>query len=77
MRKSNRYRVTIDKNGLSDYERKVVDYVFESSSPKDALRRVEAVYERCERTNKRIPYNSRLFLEALAISAETDLEFND
>jgi hypothetical protein len=77
MRKSNRYKVTLDKNGLSDYERKVVDYVFESSSPKDALRRVAVVYERCERANKKIPYNSKLFLEALAISAETDLEFND
>ena len=77
MRKSNRYRVTIDKNGLSEYERKVVDYVFESSSPKDALRRVDAVYERCERINKRIPYNSKLFLEALAISAEADMGLND
>lgn len=68
-----RYKITLDRHGLGEYEKSVVDYVFESSSPKDALRRVAAVYERCSQTNKRIPYNSKMFLEALAISAETDL----
>jgi len=68
-----RYKITIDRHGLGEYEKSVVNYVFESSSPKDALRRVEAVYDRCHKNNKRIPYNSKLFLEAVAISAETDL----
>ena len=67
------YKITIDRHGLGEYEKSVVDYVFESSSPKDALRRVEAVYERCRKNNKRFPYNSKMFLEAVAISAETDL----
>lgn len=75
MRKQNRYKVTIEKNGLGDYERKIVEYTFESSSPKDALRRIESVIDRCHRTNKRIPYRANLFLEALAISAETDLYY--
>ena len=69
-----RYKITIDRHGLGEYEKSVVDYVFDSSSPKDALRRVKAVYDKCERTNKRIPYNSKLFLEAVAISAGTDLD---
>jgi|TARA_Y100000287_G_scaffold178665_1_gene171615 hypothetical protein len=69
-----RYKITIDRHGLGEYERSVVDYVFDSSSPKDALRRVKAVYDKCERINKRIPYNSKLFLEAVAISAGTDLD---
>ena len=68
-----RYKLTIDRHGLGRYESSVVDYVFESSSPKDALRRVQAVYDNCKKSNKRIPYNSKLFLEAVAISAETDL----
>ena len=68
-----RYKITIDRHGLGEYEKSVVDYVFESSSPKDALRRVEAVYDRCRKNNKRIPYNSKMFLEAVAISAEADL----
>lgn len=68
-----RYKITIDRHGLGEYEKSVVDYVFDSSSPKDALRRVKAVYERCSRNNKRIPYNSKQFLEAVAISAETDM----
>ena len=69
-----RYKLTIDRHGLGEYERSVVNYVFDSSSPKDALRRVQAVYDRCSQTNKRIPYNSKMFLEAVAISAEADLD---
>ena len=68
-----RYKMTLDRHGLGEYEKSVIDYVFESSSPKDALRRVAAVYERCAQTNKRIPYNSKMFLEALATSAEADI----
>lgn len=73
MKKVYRYSITLNKNGLNDYETNFVNYVFESSSPKDALRRVEAVYDKHERIGKRIPYNAKLFLEALAISAEADL----
>lgn len=69
-----RYKITIDRHGLGEYEKSVVDYVFESTSPKDALRRVQAVYDRCAQTNKRIPYNSKIFLEAVAISAEADID---
>ncbi len=69
-----RYKITIDRHGLGEYEKSVVDYVFASSSPKDALKRVQAVYDKCKKINKRIPYNSKLFLEAVAISAGTDLD---
>lgn len=75
MKKSNRFKVTIEKNGLNDYEKNFVDYVFAASSPKDALRRIDSVYERAEKAERRIPYNAKLFLEALAISAETDLYY--
>ena len=68
-----RYKITIDRHGLGEYEKSIVDHVFESTSPKDAIRRVQSVYDRCERTRKRIPYNSKLFLEAVAISADVDL----
>lgn len=77
MKKVYRYKITIDKNGLNDYEKKFVDYVFESSSPKDALRRIDVVQARAERGEKRIPYNAKQFLEALAISAETDLYYTE
>ena len=75
MRKKNRFKITIDKNGLGEYETSIVAYALKSSSPQDALRRVEVVYDSCRKENKRIPYKSRLFLEALAISAETDLHY--
>ena len=74
MRKKPRYKITIENNGLGDYESNLVSYTFEASSPKDAIRRVEAVKDKCWRLNKRIPYNATQYLEALSISAETDLE---
>lgn len=77
MRKSNRYKLTIERNGLGEYETSIVEYALKSSSPKDALRRVDAVYESCYKSNKRIPYKSKLFLEALAISADLDLNYKD
>jgi len=73
MKKVYRYSITLNKHDLNDYEKNFVNYVFESSSPKDALRRVESVYERHESLGKRIPYNAKLFLEALATSAEADI----
>lgn len=77
MKKNNRYKVTIDKNGLGTYETSIVEYTFKSSSPEDALRRVRVVYDTCEKNGKRIPYKSKMFLEALAISAETDLYYTE
>ena len=72
-RSQKRYKITINYHGLGDYESNLVSYVFESTSAKDALRRVEAVKERCRKNGKRIPYGAQQFLEALAISAETDI----
>ena len=73
MKKQIRYKITIDKNSLNDYEANLVSYTFEANSPQDALRRIQSVYDRCERVGKKIPYNSKQFLEALAISAEADI----
>lgn len=77
MKRSNRFKITIDRHGLGEYESSIVEYTFKSSSPEDALRRVGVVYNTCEKNNKRIPYKSKLFLEALAISAETDLFYKE
>ena len=68
-----RYRIVIRNSGLREYDRKQVEYVFESSSAKDAIRRVKKVYYNADRNNKRISYYAKQFLEAVAISAETDL----
>ena len=48
-------------------------FCIDSSSAKDAIRRVESVKERCRKNGKRIPYGAQQFLEALTISAETDI----
>ena len=42
MRKSNRYKLTIERNGLGEYETSIVEYALKATSAKDALRRVDA-----------------------------------
>jgi hypothetical protein len=69
-----RYKTTLQYPALRDYDIEKVKYVFESSSPKDALRRVEKVYQTCEEANIRLSFYAKQFLEALAISAMTDME---
>jgi len=68
-----RFRLTIEKHGLRDYDIPSVQYVFNSSSPKDAIRRVDKVLKRAKETGSRISFFAREFLEAVAISAQTDL----
>lgn len=64
-----RYRITIRKNSLSDYDKKIVEYTFNSSSPRDAIRRANSVIER----SPKLSYYAKQYLEALIISAEADL----
>ena len=73
MARLQRYKYTIINHGLRDYDVEKVKYVMDSSSPRDAIRRVEKVYKLAEANNTRISYYAKQFLEAVAISAETDL----
>ena len=68
-----RYQLTLRNHGLRDYDVEKVRYVMDSSSPQDAIRRVEKVYRLAETNNTKISYYAKQFLEAVAISAETDL----
>ena len=52
---------------------KKVKYVFEASSAKDAIRREKRVYKNVEDSGVRLSYYAKQFLEAVAISAETDM----
>lgn len=72
MRKE-RYKYTIKNHGLKDYDVEKVKYVFEASSAKDAIRRVDKVYKNIETTGGRLSYYAKQFLEAVAISAEADM----
>lgn len=72
MRKE-RYKFTMQHHGLRDYDVEKVSYVFEASSAKDAIRRVNRIYKRAEDSGTRLSYYAKQFLEAVAISAETDL----
>lgn len=71
--KKERYRHTINFHGLRDYDVESVSYVFEATSPKDALRRVDKVYKLSEQSGKKLSFYAKQFLEAVAISAQTDI----
>lgn len=64
-----RYEITLENHGLSDYDKDKVKYVFTSESPHDALTKVDKL----KSTAKDLSYYANEFLEALAISAETDI----
>lgn len=66
-----RFKITIRNNSLSDYDKNIVEYTFNSSTPKDAIRRAETVLKR----NQRLSYYAKQYLEALIISAEADLSY--
>lgn len=63
-----RYQVTIRRNSLSDYDKKKVAYALSSNSPKDAIERSEHLLKKGE-----LGFFAKEFLNALIISAETDL----
>ena len=69
MNKKMRYEITLENHGLSDFDKDKLQTVFKSESPQDAIERVN----KYKMTNKDISYYANEFLEALAISAETDI----
>ena len=56
MARLQRYKDTIINHGLRDYDVEKVRYVMDSSSPQDAIRRVEKVYKLAEINNTKISY---------------------
>ena len=69
-----RYKVTIHRCGLSERDRKIVKITFASKSPQDAIKRSNYLMQKHYDREIRIPYYAKLYLKALAISAEADLE---
>ena len=60
MRKE-RYKFTLQHHGLREYDAEKVSYVFEASSPKDAIRRVNRVYKKAEDSGARLSYYAKQF----------------
>ena len=63
-----RYQYTIKRNSLNDYDRKKVSYALGATSPTEAIRRAEQTLQKPD-----LGYFAKEFLNALIISAETDL----
>ncbi len=68
-----RYELTLRLNGLNDYEKNSIQSVFASKSAKDALYRADEFLNKYRSKEVRLTYRTKDFLEALAISAMTDL----
>ena len=73
MLKRYRYKFTLEKNGLKDYDCRAVNYVFESSSPEDAIRRVDKIIKTSKESDRKLSFYAREFLEAVAMSAQADM----
>jgi len=71
-----RWKYVIENHSLSDYDRDTVNYALKSKSPVDAIKRADFLLKKDrERTdNFNLTYSGREFLNALAISAELDLQ---
>lgn len=68
-----RYVVTLQRSGLSYEEKEIIPQVWSVSNAKQALNTANALLDRYDSQALRCSYNTKFFLEALAISAEADI----
>ena len=68
-----RYRLTLNYSGLSDYEKEKIISVFTAKSAKDALNKTNKLLDQYKRKELRVSFKIKNFLEALAISADADI----
>jgi len=73
MKKLERYKYTILNHGLKPWDLEKVGDVLHATSPQDAIRRVDRVYRIASKTDTKLSYYARQFLEAVAISADADI----
>ena len=68
-----RYRITLQRHGLNDYEVKTVGKVFKARTARDAISKVDEILSRHYSGTIRLTYDAKQFLKAVAISAGADL----
>ncbi len=68
-----RYEVTIARSGLSNDEKALIPKVFEATNTSDVLKAAEIYLSQYNRQTLRCSYNTKDFLEALAINCELDI----
>ena len=68
-----KFKVTINNNGLSERDRESVMYALKSKTSQEALNRSESLLSKSKDRIIRLSYYAKLFLKALAISAEDDI----
>ena len=68
-----RYRITLQRHGLNEYELKPIGRVFKARTARDAISKVDEILSRHYNGTTRLTYNAKQFLKAVAISAGADL----
>jgi hypothetical protein len=68
-----RYQVTIARSGLTDDEKALIPRIFEAGNTYDVLNAAESYLSQYNRQTLRCSYNTKDFLEAVAISCELDM----
>ena len=68
-----KFKVTINNNGLTERDRESVMYALKARTPQEALSRAETLLSKSKDRIIRLSYYAKLFLKALAISAEDDI----
>lgn len=68
-----RYQVSLQRSGLSEEEREIIPQVFSVASAREALNIANSLLRRYDNQTFRCSYNTKFFLEALAIAAEADI----
>jgi hypothetical protein len=72
-RNYNRAHVTCMNSGLSEDEKSVIPRVFNAISLEDMLKAANSYLYQYDRQSLRCSYNTKDFLEAVAVSCEADL----
>ncbi len=68
-----RFAVTLQRSGLSYEEKENIPQVWSIQNAKQALNVANTLLNRYDSQSLRCSYNTKFFLEALAVSAEADL----
>lgn len=68
-----RYVVTLQRSGLSYEEKEIIPQVWSVQNAKQALNTANTLLNRYDSQALRCSYNTKFFLEALAVSAEADM----
>lgn len=67
-----RFEIVLSRHGLSPDDYETAKPIFSSKTPQDVLRNAKKVLRKFSRGD--VPYHLKMFIDAVTISAETDMD---